>query len=78
MLIYGQLAVVIIVYYFKTENYWNKFFLGVLLALNCGAYVLVFYPAWQVPFAYVFAGLAVWVMVKNRKQINWKKRQVDN
>lgn len=73
MLIYGQLAVVIIVYYFKTENYWNKFFLGVLLALNCGAYALVFYPAWQVPFAYAFAGLAVWVMVKTRKQINWKK-----
>lgn len=73
MLVYGQAAVLIIANYFKTENYRRKVFLGVLLALDCGAYALIFYPAWQIPFAYIFGGLAIWVIIGNREKILWKK-----
>jgi len=35
---------------------------------------MVLYPAWQIPMAYVFLALAVWVIVENRKncKINYK------
>lgn len=73
MLIYGQAAVLIIANYFQTENDRIKILLGVLLALVCGAYALVFYPAWQIPFAYIFGGLAIWIIIRNRGKIVWKK-----
>ena len=43
------------------------------LAYSIISYIFVFYPAWQISFGYVFLSLAVWVMIKNRKEYQFEK-----
>lgn len=73
MLVYGQLAVLLIYYYLNTSSYYLRFIIGIIFALCCGAYALVFYPAWQIPFAYAFLMLAIWAIWENRKRAISKK-----
>lgn len=73
MLIYGQLVVLLIYNYFNVKKYFVRFVIGVAFAICCGAYALVFYPAWQIPFAYAFFALAIWALYKTDRLFSWKK-----
>ncbi|MDO4730616.1 MAG: hypothetical protein Q4B14_00580, partial [Clostridia bacterium] len=67
MLIFGQLAVIIINLYMKTDSYIKRILFAFIIYICAGGFVLTFYPAWQIPFAYVFLALAVSVIVRNFK-----------
>ena len=73
MLIYGQLAVLLVYYYFTSNRYCIRIIIAIAFAICCGAYALVFYPAWQIPFAYIFLILAIWAFFKADKVFHWKK-----
>lgn len=68
MLIFGQLAVLLLDRYMKSDSLKRRVLYATVIAICAGGYILTFYPAWQVPLFYVFAGLALWVILNN-----WRK-----
>ena len=64
MLVFGQLAVLIGKEYLKTNSYRKRIFLVPLLVWCLGAYILTFYPSWQIPLAYVYLALLVGIMIR--------------
>lgn len=71
MLVWGQLAVVCINSYLNSGSICRKWLCAMGLILCSGGYILAFYPAWQVPFAYVFLIIALWIIKKNYKNTSW-------
>ena len=76
MLIFGSLAVVLLDKYMLQENRYKRLIYLILMAVCAGGYVLTFYPAWQVPLFYVFLGLAIWVIIKNKDKFTFNKIDV--
>ncbi len=74
MLIFGQLAIIMVKLYLTTASYRLRLLYAFVLLICAGGYGLAFYPAWQVPLAYVFLALLVGVVVENRKKVIWSKK----
>ncbi len=62
----GQYFVVALSRFLSEKNTWKKIGWTLFAALCAITYVFVLYPAWQVPFIYIYLILAFWVM--------WNKR----
>ncbi len=71
MLITGQLAVLVVDNYMKTTRYSVRFILTLALVWCGGTYILTFYPAWMVPFAYIWLVLLISVILKNKNTFQW-------
>lgn len=67
MLIYGQAAIVLVYYFLNTDKRAQKILCGAGLSVCALGYTATFYPAWQVPFFYVFGALLVWILIENFK-----------
>lgn len=74
MLIFGQLAILMLYQYMNNNNFLKRFLFLFVIYICSGGYILVLYPAWQVPFAYVFGGAALWVILENRKKCSIKMK----
>ena len=74
-LIFGQLCVLALNRYMREDSGWKRVLLTIVFFWSGGCYILVFYPAWQISFGYVFLFLFVAVILKNRKRFiwSWKK-----
>ena len=72
MIILGEIFV-LLVYLYINSNYKKRIILCVLLAYISFSYMLTFYPAWQIPFAYMFAMFAIYLVVENRNKFYLKK-----
>lgn len=72
--IFGELAIILLYKYMNDNNLQKRCLYLLGLVICAGGYILTFYPAWQIPMAYVFLALAIWVIVDNRKnfKINYK------
>ena len=68
LFVFGELAVVLLDYYMKSDSLKKRSLYLLGMVICAGGYILILYPAWQIPLAYVFFALAVWVIVENRKQ----------
>jgi hypothetical protein len=65
----GQGAIVCLNYAIKTENKWKKIFFGIWTAIFASNFVVVLYPAWQVPAGYLFLILLVMIIISNWDKI---------
>ncbi len=75
MLVFGELAVIIIHNYMRTESYKLRFLLSILLAICGGGYILVFYPSWQVSLGYVFLTLIICVFLRNKDDFKFSLKK---
>lgn len=66
MLVFGQMFILMTHRFLVTRKWYVKLAAAVAGAICGGGYVLVFYPAWQVPFGYMFLGLFVWIVLEYR------------
>lgn len=73
-LIFGQLGVLLIYFYMKTTDYRKRLLIGLAMVIVVGGFGFVLYPSWQIPFAYVFAMLAVWIFLKHRHEFSYGKK----
>ncbi len=73
MLIFGQLAVLLIYFYMNTEDYRKRLIIALGFAISLGGYIFTIYPAWQVPLGYVFLFLGIWVLLDNYKDFKFDK-----
>lgn len=76
MLIFGQLAVLLIDRYMKADSGVPRILFAVIIAVCAGGYVLTFYPAWQIPLFYVFVGIALWVIISNHRKGVFSRRDI--
>lgn len=75
-LIFGQLAILLINWYMVDNNYKKRLLIGFGMMICIGGFLLVFYPSWQLPFAYVFVLLALWIFLKNKKSFEYNKKDL--
>ncbi len=71
LLIYSMLSVVLFDRYAK-EKSWAKripYTLGILMCAGC--FIMVLYPAWQVPLVFVLLGFILYVILENRKNFHF-------
>lgn len=64
MLLFGQLALIWAQAYLRTEHYPHRLLYSLGIAWCLGIFVLAFYPAWQIPFGYVFLAFLVALLTK--------------
>ncbi len=67
MFIFGQLALVLIYYLVRVDKTWLKVVIALGIAYSAMGYLLAYYPAQQIPLAYIFGVLAIYVIVDSRK-----------
>lgn len=68
LLIFAQLSIIMLDRYMNTESYIKRSIYAFICSICAGGYVLIFYPSWQVPIAYLIIILSIWVILKNYKK----------
>ena len=76
MLVFGQLAILLLYHYMNTEDYRKRLIIALGFAISLGGYAFTIYPAWQVPLGYVFLFLAIWVFLDNYKDFEFNKLDI--
>jgi len=76
MIIYGELAILILNRYMLIKNFQQKNLMLFCIYICTGSFILVLYPAWQVPCMYVFAAIFLWVVIKNYSDFNFNKKDL--
>lgn len=76
MLIYLQLAILLLDKYIDAEKWEIKIGCAVGITISAGGYALTMYPAWMVSFAYVILGLFIWLFIEKRKSYKLQKGDV--
>ena len=76
MLIFGQLALIILYYYVRTDSLKRKCIMVVDLVICAGGYIMTLYPAWMIPLFFVFLACALAMILEDRKRIHIKKQDV--
>ncbi len=71
-LIWGQIAIVLIDKFMNTDKKRNKYLCALGILISGLSYIFVFYPAWQLPFGYVFLAMLIWILIKNIKYGTYK------
>jgi hypothetical protein len=67
MLIFGQMGLVLLDVYINTENYRKRFLLILALVECAGGFIYTYYPAQEIPLAYVFLLMYIWLLVIRKK-----------
>lgn len=73
ILIFGQLILLLIYNYIKTDNYKRRLIYALIFVICAGGYILVFYPAWQISAAYVWLAFFIWIIIEYRKDFKFSK-----
>ena len=76
LLIFGQLAIVMIVKFIEATNLKTKILTAIGFGISGVAYIFSFYPAWMIPFGYIFLAIFIWVIWQHRKTYKINKRDV--
>lgn len=76
MLIFGQLAIILIYWYINTNSIKWKILQMFGLVICAGGYIMTLYPAWMIPFAYVFAGCLIAILIENKKKVKIHKSDI--
>lgn len=62
-------TVVCVYYFLKNDKFWKKILFGLGAALCFSNFLINIYPAWQVPFGYMFLAIGIWVLHENWHQV---------
>ncbi len=74
--IFGGLAIILLHQYILTENFKKRCLYLLGMVICAGGYVLVLYPAWQIPMFYVFLAIAISEIITNRKSCKIRKKDI--
>lgn len=76
MFIFGQLAILLFIQWMHVRQLWEKLLYMAGIAWCGVAYILLFYPSWQLPFGFAYVFLVIGIFLREKKQVVWKKQQV--
>ena len=76
LFIFGQLALILLYKYLNTENFKHRLICLAFMIICAGGYVLILYPAFQIPMFYVFLALAIYIIATNFKNTKINKKDI--
>lgn len=76
LFIFGMLALILLYKYMNTESFKHRILYLALAAICAGGYILILYPAFQIPMFFVFLMLAIYIIVDNRKNCKISKKDI--
>ena len=71
MIIYAELAILLLNRYMLVKNFTEKFLLLFIIYVCIGSFILVLYPAWQVPCMYILFAIFVWIFIENKNNFKF-------
>lgn len=74
MLVFGQLAILLIYHYMNTENLRYRILFGIGLIFCAGGFILSVYPAWQITIGYIILALLIWIVLENWKNFRFRAK----
>lgn len=70
---YGALAIVLFDKYLKSEKIIKQILLAILIGYIGCCYIMCLYPAWQIPYGFLFLILSIWTIKENKENCSiWK------
>lgn len=75
LVLYGEALLLLFIAFFKTERRGKKTLIAVAFFIMMGAYTLVCYPAWQVPYAFLFLIIGTTYLVSIRKSFTFSAKK---
>lgn len=75
LLIFGQALVLVLHHFLRTDNVRVRALLALLLSWLATGFLLVFYPAWQIPFFYIFLAVGIGDLVAWLRGIERSERK---
>lgn len=72
IILYGETALLVIYYFIQTNSKRKRLLLSILLGYIAVCYALALYPAWQIPYAYFFLLIFIWMIIKNKDKLKIK------
>lgn len=76
LFIFGELIIIMIYKYLNTNSFKKRILYLIILFISMGGYALILYPSWQIPMAYVYFFIVIWVILDNYKKEIIKKRDI--
>lgn len=76
VLIFGELMIVLLYNYMSVESINKRITFTFLFFISAGSYILILYPAWQIPFFYVFIMLIILLFVNNFQSFKFSKKEI--
>jgi len=73
ILAWGPLAIVVLDLFLKSDKVYKRIFYMFIFSLVGINYIMLMYPAWQVPFGYVYLSLVIWILSENKDKLNKKQ-----
>ena len=70
--LFGEALVVLVYKFFKSNKNWQKILLSLIIGWVCSCDIMTMYPAWLVPYSYVFLGIIIWIFIKNMRKEDTK------
>lgn len=76
VLLWGMLALVLVDKYLKTDNLKTKILCAIGIFISAVSYVFIMYPAWQIPFIFIYIAVFISLCIKNRKTYKIRKKDI--
>ena len=76
IIIYGELLVVLLNNYLLQKKFIIRILELFTISVLIGSYILVLYPAWQVPFAYIFSFSFLGICLENCNKYKFHKKDI--
>lgn len=70
---YGAIAILILNLFLKEKIILLKIIYTILFSIIGASYIMLLYPAWQVPFGYVYLCFVIWIIFKNKENLSIKQ-----
>lgn len=68
MILYGEAIVVMVNSFLKSNSKWKKLVKSVIIGWLIACDIMTMYPAWLIPFSYVFFVIVLYLLIKNTKK----------
>lgn len=69
---WGALAIVIMHLFLNAKSVRIRLVYSIIMGLIGANYLMMMYPAWQVPFGYLYLGFFIWLWIKNKKVLSFR------
>ena len=66
---YGFICILLFKKLITSKSIWKKVLFSIIIGWAGACYALLVYPAWQIPFFYLFLLIAIWVVYENRNTL---------
>ena len=76
IIIYGEILILLLNNYIKQKIFIKRSVITFLFMIFTGCYLFVLYPAWQVPMAYIFVIIGLWILTENYKNYKFDKKDI--